>query len=70
MKGRSFTTEHVEVEVKIHFETEKALLVSGDGEKDHAVWIAKSLIEVIDEGEKAYAILTIPQYLAEEKELV
>lgn len=63
-------TTYVDVEVKIHWETEEALLVSPDGEKVNAKWIAKSLIKEIDEGEKAYAVITIPYYLAEDKELI
>lgn len=36
--------ETIELALYVHHETEKALLVSDDGEKDNAKWLAKSLL--------------------------
>jgi hypothetical protein len=37
--------EIYDLECYIHFQTEKAILVSLDGKRDTAVWLPKSLIE-------------------------
>lgn len=57
----------VEIELKIHWETEKAYLLSDDGDKDTAEWVPKSKIEKVEEGEKGYALVTLPAWLASEK---
>ena len=62
-----------DVEVKIHYETEKAWFISTDGVKANAVWIPKFLNGeelLMDEGSKGYAILTAPEWFLAEKELV
>lgn len=60
-----------DVEVRLHHETEKAVLVSDTGIKADAVWLPKSQIEicpsVVIEGE--YTV-TLPDWLAEDKGLV
>lgn len=35
----------IDLDLHLHHETEKAILVSDDGERENAVWIPKSLCE-------------------------
>lgn len=58
----------IDVAVQLHHETEKAWLVSDNGERESAIWIPKSQAEIEPKG-KAY-ILTLPEWLAIEKALV
>jgi len=58
-----------DIEVVIHHQTEKAVLVSLDGEKDGAVWLPLSQIE-IEKKQRSIAIVTIPEHLANEKGLI
>jgi hypothetical protein len=58
----------VDVFVAVHHRTEKAVLVSLDGERSKAVWIPLSQIE-IEERERD-SIVTMPQQLAYEKGLI
>ena len=58
-----------EILVQIHHETDKAILVSLDGDKKKAVWLPRSQIEIEDKGKGIHEI-TIPIWLAEEKGLV
>jgi hypothetical protein len=60
-----------DLELMIHHETAKAVLVSDDGEREHAVWLPKSQIEfeepvVIGKAQ----IVTLPEQLATAKGLV
>ena len=60
-----------DIEVMIHFQTDKALLVSTDGTRELAVWLPKSSCEceepvVIGKAQ----IITLPEQLAVEKGLV
>lgn len=61
----------VDVDVQLHHETEKALLVSTDGDKAKAKWVPKSQCE-ISEPKKGSVVrqLTCPQWLAKDKELI
>ncbi len=59
----------IDIEVAIHHQTEKAVLVSLDGEKDNAVWLPLSQIE-IDKKQRSIAIVTMPERLATEKGLI
>lgn len=59
----------VDIEVKIHWETEDAWLVSTSGEKKDAVWVPKSKVEM-DESDGGIALMTIPEWLATEKGFV
>ena len=54
----------IDCAVQLHHETEKAWLVSDDGERDHAVWIPKSQAELAD------GVLTLPEWLATDKGLI
>lgn len=59
--GRS---DLIDVAVKLHAETERAWLVSDTGERKDAKWIPKSQAEL------AAGLLTLPEWLAKEKELI
>lgn len=58
----------IDVAVQLHHESQKAWLVSDDGDRDNAIWIPKSQAELEPKG-KAH-ILTLPEWLATEKGLV
>ncbi len=56
-------------ETKPGFENEGAVLVSDDGEREGAVWLPKSAIE-IERKPRAAAVVTMPEKLALEKGLI
>jgi len=59
----------IDISVFLHHETKGAVLVSDDGELQKAKWIPKSQCEV--EGQSGgNLILTLPEWMADEKELV
>jgi len=58
----------VDLEMKIHGESQAAVLASDDGEKTKAVWLPKSQIEIEPTQSGTY-IVTMPAWLAEEKDL-
>jgi len=53
----------------LHCETDKAVLVSDDGDVKRGVWLAKSQIE-IEHKRGAIVIVTAPEWLAIEKGLL
>ena len=62
----------IDVTVQMHAETEKAVLVSDDGDKDKAVWIPKSQCEIeFDASMKVRgngaATLTLPRMARDRK---
>jgi hypothetical protein len=57
----------VDVDVTVKHETEKAYLVDFGGKAD--AWVAKSLVEV-ERKSATRSIMTLPQWLAEEKGMV
>ncbi len=59
----------IDLELWRHHETEKAILVSDDGEREKAVWLPKSAVEVEEKG-NSIVIVTLPEPLAIEKGLV
>lgn len=60
-----------DLELMVHHWTERAVLVSADGNREGAVWLPKSQIELEEEPEAGKAqIVTLPQLLAETKGLV
>lgn len=61
--------EIADIEVQVHVRTSKALLVSDDGEKDGAVWLPLSQIEVEEKG-RGRAVITAPVWLLTDKGLV
>lgn len=55
----------------IHHETEKAILFSDTADKDDAVWLPKSQVEIeLDGGRPGFATVTMSERLATEKGLV
>lgn len=58
----------VDIEVTVHHETEKAVLVSDDGDRKRAVWLPKSAIEIAGDGLRV--TVTLPERLAIDKGLV
>jgi hypothetical protein len=58
-----------DIEVCMHHQTDKAVLVSTDGDEDGAVWIPKSQCEVEHLRGRIWR-LTAAQSLLEEKDLV
>lgn len=62
--------ELVDVTVKVHHSTDKAILVSDTDDKDaKKVWLPYSQIEVEMKSE-GIAEITMPEWLAMEKELI
>lgn len=59
-----------DLEVTLHHETEKAVLVSLDGDKNKAVWLPYSAIEIVKTPRKNVYLVTLPQQLALEKGLI
>lgn len=62
----------VDVEVKIHHETERAYHVSTTASVEK-VWIPKRINGdeyEVDEGERGWAIITVPEWWAVEKGLI
>lgn len=56
----------IDLEGVIHHQTERAVLFSIDGERDHATWLPRSQIEIHDDD----GVISLPERLAIEKELV
>lgn len=69
----SSRTDLVDLMLHVHHETEAALLVSDDGEEEHAVWVPKSQIRYEDDlpiqvGQDG--VIALPVWLARDKELI
>jgi hypothetical protein len=70
----SYDSDLVDFDVHLHARTEKAVLISQDGEEDNAVWIPLSQCQI----EKAHPnkpfenlwFLTLPEWLALDKGLI
>jgi len=61
----------VDLELMVHHATEKAVLVSDNGNRDEAVWLPRSVIELEREPVAGQAqIVTMPERLAIDRELV
>lgn len=61
----------VDLSVYIHHETDKALLVSDNGNRDQAVWLPKSVVEIEGDYQVPSVIeITLPEYIAEERGLI
>lgn len=71
MSGRN---ELVDLALYVHHETDAAYRVSDDGKDANAVWLPKSQIELVPDGQPkpgAYtAVVTMPVWLAQDKELI
>lgn len=60
-----------DVDVRLHHETDRAWLVSVDGDRDSAVWVPKSVAEYEpDPRHEEQGTLTLPESLARERGLV
>lgn len=57
-----------DIDVQLHHETEKAWLVSSDGDRENAIWIPKSQAEIEPKGK--HHVLTCPEWLATDKGLI
>lgn len=67
----SHRSDLVDLTLSIHAETALAILVSDDGVEKNAVWVPKSQVEI--ERLKPHgneAIVTMPTWLAHDKELI
>lgn len=60
----------VDIAAVRHAETDKAILVSETGEKDDAVWLPKSQVEIENDGHKNFITVTMPEWLAKDKGLI
>jgi hypothetical protein len=62
--------ELVDLTMQLHHRTDKAILVSDDGDAKNAVWLPLSQIEVeIKDARKGVVVVTCPSWLATEKGL-
>ncbi|RJL15295.1 hypothetical protein [Paracoccus siganidrum] len=59
----------IDIAVQIHARTDRAILASDDGDKDKAVWLPLSQVEV-EIGQGGTATVTMPEWLAIDKGLV
>jgi hypothetical protein len=61
----------MELELWVHFETDKAFLVSEDNENDNGVWLPKSQIDWVEDAQqrrKGYrTTFYVPMWLCEKK---
>lgn len=61
----------VDVTVRFHWETEKAIKVSDDGEEESAVWIPKQYVEYDESVEPDdTTVITLRESIAKEKGLI
>lgn len=62
----------IDVTLQVHHETDKAFLVSDDGDRTKAVWVAKSQCERGDRAPIGKGIyeFSMPEWLATEKGFV
>lgn len=59
----------LDLDVQVHAKTDRGLMVSADGDKEKAVWLPLSQIEVDMRG-NGVAVIAIPEWLALEKGLI
>ena len=59
----------IDVTVQLHHETDKAILVSDDGDRGNAVWLPLSQCE-IQKQRGGVVIVTLPEWLALDKGLI
>ncbi len=60
-----------DITMQLHHKTDKAVLVSDDGERDNAVWLPMKHIEIEPSAEgRAFVKVTMPEWLAIEKGLL
>jgi len=59
----------IELSLSLHFETEKAVLVSLDGNKEASVWVPKVFVEIKERKGTVIEVM-IPERMAYEKGLI
>ena len=60
-----------DIEMTKHAETDKAILLSDNGEESDAIWLAKSQIEIEKKsGATNIWIVTMPQWMAKKEGLI
>lgn len=59
----------VDLTMVLHHETERAILVSDDGDRRKAVWLPRSMIE-IERKPRGIVVVTLPERLALDKGLI
>tara|TARA_R110000868_G_scaffold118_2_gene1207 strand:- start:3329 stop:3523 length:195 start_codon:yes stop_codon:yes gene_type:complete len=59
----------IDIDVEVSYRTEKAVLVH-TGNKDEAVWLPLSMIEIEPSGLAGIETVTLPEWLALEKGLI
>ena len=59
----------IDLTLQKHHETPKAILVSDDGDKNRAVWLPLSQVEVVEKGQGIVEV-TVPEWLAKDKGLI
>ena len=61
----------IELWVVCKWETDKAILVSADAAKEPKdVWLPKSQVEINERGKKREMEISLPEWLAKQKELI
>ena len=61
----------IDVQVMLHHRTDKAALVSDDGDRDNAVWLPFSQIELDDDAMPGQTVeIVVPEWLAADKGLI
>ena len=53
-----------------HHETDRAILVSDDGDEAKAVWVPKSQVEVCQTDDPRIVTVTLPEWLAQQRGLM
>ena len=61
--------EVIDITVQVHAKTDRAILVSDDGEESNAVWLPLSQVEV-EMKQGGTAEITLPEWLALDKGLI
>lgn len=59
-----------DMSAKIHRETEKAILISDDGDEKNAKWVPLSQIEITNRKANGIAEIIMPEWLAKDKGFV
>jgi len=67
--GSAFKSDLVDVACHIHHTTERAVLVSDDGDVERACWLPLSQVE-IEMKRPPIAEITMPEWLAKERGLI
>ena len=59
-----------DIPMQLHYKTDKAVLVSDDGDKDHAVWLQLKHIEMEPRAPGGGVTITLPEWLVVAKGLL